>query len=388
MSTILAWYSLLFYGAILGAPIAIGVWAWKRRDRAWRALRDWYMTADAPVAPQIAISANATAQQINQPVIVVETVNGKPTVVGRRETDADGAIRLIPLQREADWRETVCPTDAKRWRESRHLMLVGETSSGKTTLARWVIARAASMATLIVLDPHAAPDDWHGVQVVGAGRQYDAINDLLAQLTDELDRRYQRRAAGDQTDPPLLICVDEVPAIAAHCTAWPKFMAELSNEGRKVGMRLCILTQGRLVKMLNIEGRSDLRSNFAEVLLGVKAVAAMPNFQFGANRPAALDLGGDRLQAIDLSRIVDETNAIGETGSRSGAGPFWPSGTGTGTSSQVVPSGSNAPEPLEPIIRNMAEEGMSRNQMARIIGGRKQDALDAIRRVLGEKEEA
>lgn len=198
-----------------------------------------------------------------------------------------------------------------------HVLVIGETGSGKSVAAKAILtARAKRGEDIIILDPHARPSTWNGLDAVGKGRDYPAIESMIGTLQAELDRRYREYALDDNYNPKRLnIFVDEVPSIVTYCESWQEFFTVLSCEARKVNMSLICLSQSRLVEMLGIKGRSDVRENFTELLLGDKAIRVVKDLA-GSKYPAVLDMGG-KVQPVDTSSLV----ALGTT--ELDAGVLW-----------------------------------------------------------------
>lgn len=288
-----------------------------------------------------------------------------------------------------------------------HLLLVGETNSGKSTAANALLSGRADTDRIVIIDPHATPDDWGGLAAIGMGRNYGAINQALDLLLAEMKARYRRRAGGDRDYAPLTIFVDELPAIMAHCKAAKGFFGELVREARKVDMRLVALTQSTRVKTLGIEGEGDVLENLTWLLLGEKAIEACAVSSLLA-RPAVLDQGGQRLPMLT-------TPFPGLAANRVNPARLWPlnirpddwlddqlepvSGIEEGFSPPATLNTANTgpiPGPntagntgprltkgREQAIRAAAERGLSRSVMAGLIGGSKDDALSLIASVLG-----
>ncbi|MBA3470779.1 MAG: ATP-binding protein [Herpetosiphonaceae bacterium] len=180
-----------------------------------------------------------------------------------------------------------------------HLMIVGPTNAGKSTMARAVLwGRVEQGDQVLILDPHAAPDEWSGVPAVGTGRDYPAIEQAMLALLTEMTDRYQQRAERPgYVAQALTIFIDEWPSIQTHCKATAAtFMAALAQEGRKVAMRLVILTQSNRVESLGIAGKGDIRDNFTTLLLAEKALELCPA-SGSLDRPAAVNQGGGYVAA-------------------------------------------------------------------------------------------
>ncbi len=175
-----------------------------------------------------------------------------------------------------------------------HLLIVGPTNAGKSTTARAVLwGRVEQGDQVLILDPHAAPDEWSGVPAVGVGRDYATIDQTMLALIAEMTERYEQRAIrpGYQAQP-LTIFIDEWPSIQTHCKATASaFITQLAQEGRKVAMRLVMLTQSNRVESLGIAGKGDIRDNFTTLLLAEKALELCPASS-ALDRPAAMSQNG------------------------------------------------------------------------------------------------
>ena len=146
-----------------------------------------------------------------------------------------------------------------------HLLILGKTGAGKTTLARRLLADWGGQA--LTITPHAKPGEWGEIAVKGAGRNYGEIGRAIAGLVGEMGRRYQLYSAGVEDYPTWSIVIDEIPAIMANCPDAAQHLKALARESRKVKMRLLVLSQGGEVKALGIEGEGSVRESFTRVLL-------------------------------------------------------------------------------------------------------------------------
>lgn len=197
-----------------------------------------------------------------------------------------------------------------------HLMIVGPTNAGKSTAALAVLyGRYRAGEKIIILDPHADPESWSGLAVVGAGRDYSAIDEAMLSILDEMSDRYQRKANRDTNYPAITIFVDEWPSIQLHCKkSAARFMPEMAQEARKVNMRLVILSQSDQVESLGIQGRGDVRENFTMLLLGTKAITAVKDAA-KLERPAAIRRGAqlEAIPAITTAFVAYASAAIDPT---------------------------------------------------------------------------
>jgi len=163
------------------------------------------------------------------------------------------------------------------WRSIKqypHLMIVGSTGEGKSTLANWLLSEYFADSDIQIIDPHYKPGTWGNRQVIGKGRRYEEIESAFNSLTTEMDKRYQDRGQGRSDWQPLTIAIDEFPSIVANTETVKDSLILLSQEARKVGMRIILLSQGSEVKVLGLEGKGSQRDNFCQIILGKTAQKA------------------------------------------------------------------------------------------------------------------
>jgi len=217
-----------------------------------------------------------------------------------------------------------------------HLMILGETGSGKSTICKYLVSQVN--APCLIIDPHASPTDWRGFVVTGSGRNYEAIATEFERLANLMQIRYEARDNGVTQFDPLIVIIDEFPAIASSLGKGATDTVKLlAREARKVSIRMCLLSQGAEVKTLGLEGEGSIRECFAMLRLGNFALShgkslkdknigeAMEN----SDRPAMLDqlpcnlpilsdaqsmpvlpLPNDYLELVDASPIAPPSSAI------------------------------------------------------------------------------
>lgn len=151
-----------------------------------------------------------------------------------------------------------------------HVALLGSTGGGKSNLLRLLVPQLQAIGAEVGLaDPHYAPidpesgDDWRLIEqrlrfapAVKAGE----IDQLLDYMTEELDRRLERRRKNERVGKPLFLAFDELPSIAdtVH-NAIPR-LGRLLREGRKVHLLTLGASQSMLVK--EVGGSSALRDQY------------------------------------------------------------------------------------------------------------------------------
>jgi len=114
----------------------------------------------------------------------------------KREIQVQPPVEALAPVKFADIREAL---------KKPHMMILGETGSGKSVLCKYFASELK--IPCIALDPHASPHDWQGAKVVGQGRDYQAIGDELAKLVELMDARYKQRDQGVSQFAPLLLII-------------------------------------------------------------------------------------------------------------------------------------------------------------------------------------
>jgi len=223
--------------------------------------------------------------------------------------------------------------DVKQALSKPHVMLLGSTGDGKSTLAKHLAANCT--AYTIVIDPHAAPDDWGNLPVFGGGRKYAEIAEIMQLLLRLLQVRFDARDTGVKQFEPIIIICDEYPAIIASSEAGKiasSWMKLISREARKVSIRLVVLTQSPEVKAIGLEGEGSVRDNFCFVRLGEFALDHAKSLKDDAiksaieqadrpamlgNLPCAIPTLSDRVAMPVLSMPSDYQKLLSSSGDQS-----------------------------------------------------------------------
>jgi hypothetical protein len=165
------------------------------------------------------------------------------------------------------------PTDTSwltQLTQALHLLVIGHSQGGKTTLIHELACRLASAhIKVIVCDPDAAPGLWPGCQVSGYANDFAAIDRALADVRAEVERRRALRGSGRQrTFAPLYLVIDEYQDIgrAGECPAARPLVEDVLRRGGKLNIHLIIGVQDKQVKTMGFEGQGDLRRNFTYIV--------------------------------------------------------------------------------------------------------------------------
>lgn len=148
-----------------------------------------------------------------------------------------------------------------------HILIVGPTRSGKTTVANHLIDNAEYDATIYALDPHATQNRLKGLswspraQVIGDGRDWAAIDAMLVSLLADMNDRFRRSTIPQ----PVYVANDEWLAVLKNCPHAKGFFETFGSEAAKVNMHLIIATQASTVDDLGCS--ADVRDNLVELRL-------------------------------------------------------------------------------------------------------------------------
>lgn len=157
--------------------------------------------------------------------------------------------------------------------QDKELMIIGEKGTGKSTLAQYL---GYSLGGRIrVYEPEGTPADWNGLEVIGKGEDWDAINEAMQADLEHISTQMKlRRERGDGAlaGSDRVIIGEEYPEIAAKCDASEEWLDRHARRGRKALVRLILLSQFDRVAAWGMEGKSDLLDCFYRLRLGRKAI--------------------------------------------------------------------------------------------------------------------
>jgi hypothetical protein len=183
---------------------------------------------------------------------------------------------------------------------AHHLLIVGETGSGKTTCVRAILTQRPGK--LVVVDPKDRPGKW-GITAIGLTDEltYDRIEWILQELLNELKRRQKALNRGQTAFEPLTVVCDEFLLISRKCPLASDVFVTASIIGRELGVSFIALVQFATVKALGIEGEGDSRANFTWLHLGAFATRALPTLTHQPY-PGVLEQRG-QLHAVDTTPL-------------------------------------------------------------------------------------
>ncbi|HEY9596329.1 MAG TPA: ATP-binding protein [Cyanophyceae cyanobacterium] len=127
------------------------------------------------------------------------------------------------------------------------ILIYGAQGAGKTSTAAWLIGERIKVGHQIkILDPHRSYGQWDGLECIGDGMDYEAINDELKAFTEEIKARYKTRAKTPNYDPPKLTLVcDEFTQWAKKCSHSATFFEESLTDIRKINLHVLFISHAR-----------------------------------------------------------------------------------------------------------------------------------------------
>jgi hypothetical protein len=157
--------------------------------------------------------------------------------------------------------------------EGRQVMVIGEMGTGKSTLAQYLAYSVGG--SVKVYECEGTPDDWQGLEVIGKGEDWQAIEQGMQADLDDLSNQMQiRNEKGDNhligTDK-VIIC-EEYPELVNKVDCSGEWLERHARRGRKARRFTILLSQYDRVAAWGLEGKADLAEAFAKLRLGKKAV--------------------------------------------------------------------------------------------------------------------
>ena len=264
-------------------------------------------------------------------------------------------VEAIEMKRTID----VC-NDILDVLEGKHGLLIGGSGDGKTTTAMYI---AYSLGGAIkIYDADAAADEWEGLNVIGRGANFSAINEAMKLDLEELQQRTILRAEKGSNacnGMDVVTVAEEFPLLVGEVETAAEWLVKHGKRGRRVKKFILAIAQNDTVANFGIQGDAGVIDSFRMIRLGKKAIAYA--------RKMKNDTLANWLQAEKGRLLVDdipvqlppyrEIQRVIEQGSRSLPGITQQLLSGDNGSSPIAPE--NPPEATENQAFQPPEAGVS-----------------------------
>lgn len=158
--------------------------------------------------------------------------------------------------------------------EGKQVMVIGEMGTGKSTLAQYLAYTVGGRVR--VYECEGTPTDWQGLEVIGKGENWTAIELGMAEDLEDLSNQLKTRTErgdGALAGTERVIIAEEYPELASKVTSAGEWLERHARRGRKARRFTVLLSQYDRVAAWGLEGKSDLADAFFRIRLGKKAVA-------------------------------------------------------------------------------------------------------------------
>ncbi|BAY15722.1 hypothetical protein NIES21_15410 [Anabaenopsis circularis NIES-21] len=158
--------------------------------------------------------------------------------------------------------------------EGKQVMIIGEMGTGKSTLAQYLAYTVGG--NVRVYECEGTPTDWQGLEVIGKGEDWGAIE--LGMLEDLDDLSNQLKLRTERGDAALVgtervIIAEEYPELVSKVPSSGEWLERHARRGRKAKRFTVLLSQYDRVAAWGLDGKSDLADAFFRIRLGKKAQA-------------------------------------------------------------------------------------------------------------------
>lgn len=185
------------------------------------------------------------------------------------------------------------------------LGLIGPQGSGKSRLAAEIMLRKGKEGhRLIVLDPHAAAEDWEGLEVIGAGLQYGEIENFIERFCLQIRDEYKKRRKDKNFRPAsMTVLCEEMTGWAANVKNSGDLMRVALSDTRKLKKSILVVSHGDTLATLGApKGMGKAKDDaMAKIVLGVAidptTREACPSFE------GTLKLPGREPESVRIEKL-------------------------------------------------------------------------------------
>jgi hypothetical protein len=132
------------------------------------------------------------------------------------------------------------------------IAVIGPQGAGKSRLCQEIMYRKGKAGhKLIVIDPHAAYGDWDGLEVIGAGLDYKAVENFISKFVLDVEAQYKERRNNPNYRPvKVTILCEEMTKWAQKVKNAGDLMAIAMADTRKLEKCIVIASHGDTLECL------------------------------------------------------------------------------------------------------------------------------------------
>ena len=152
------------------------------------------------------------------------------------------------------------------------LLIYGCPSGGKSTLAKRIAThREGKGHQITVADPHGSRMEWGDWPMLGAGRDYERLNEYLREYDSGITEDYIAYSNGERNFTPQTLIADEFTQWADRCSNSPAFIKAACSDIRKI--QRCVILISHADTMAGLGNAAGMRAaiNRAAVKLELEA---------------------------------------------------------------------------------------------------------------------
>ena len=210
-------------------------------------------------------------EPIVKPTSAPNVINSKPNVVNNIQVAAPNVVNSVRVSSQPQQqysKDIPSYSDNYDWMNQLHeancLLIYGAQGTGKTTFVEAEAeARQELGHDIMVLDPHRKYGAWEGLEVVGDGMDYEAIDEALLDLQQLIKNRYlQYSQVPDFNPKPITVICEEFTEWNEKCKNSDSFFSASLSDVRKVRIHVLYVahgdTLGNLTKKSGMGKNRDL----------------------------------------------------------------------------------------------------------------------------------
>jgi hypothetical protein len=346
-------HPLAYVGVFVAMCAIIGGMLWFMVWNARRIERKQGQQAVAPNGPALTINAPLRAIGRQQPTPPV------PHCAAPEPLPLIQWLRIIQHQPD----------------EHPHLILYARSGAGKTTLVKAIMA--SRQGRFFYLSPKVGEFGvaYPTVEVVNGEASYAPIETALQQVLREVGRRLTLGVQHQHEQ--LTIVLDDYATLKVHCPSAAKVLFQVGTIGRQLRMRLIICTTTKRVKGMGLDGLGDALDNFVEIELPKETRFVNGLLSLDSRDPLPIDLADVEplsRQELAAARWWQPPVSVSPVeGTQSDANT-----PNTPPIHEAVQVGDTR----QAVIRKAAAVGLTRKEIALIIGGNYNEAYAVVKQTL------